>query len=794
MRTRGKAGVSGLLFVCAGLAVSVLVEGATDLPLGPGYNTILPPAFNSAQGQQLANIFTSCAGPQVQAGFQSLNNMAQGGPGMGQISINTVCPEGSPVEAPNSCDMFSIDGLFDPSQLASYRKRNDDALVSLMCKKGKFLALQGELQCLMNQAHILSQQIGSIQASYLSNIQRMQQDVQQLKSIEEDRKRQGEEVQARLGGRPGLAEPGLVDVKNRFEQVYNAMPQDIQGVRELYINLANQRKSLDEQVQARTMVLATECFKTASDPSYRCTKNGRPVTAIEYVLCRYKQNQQIGEEGRIEQDQGTRRNAEANAAGLESLLSTILSSTPTNGKVPLTTGNPQQDQAAMEQMIDQPMNILSAADVEAQYGEQLAQYNGKGLDIREFVLGTIGNCFNKATRRVEKERKRANTGISRAQEALKAAERTTADQVATLLNKYQSAYSEAMRSLTGLNLPMNLNACKGTAKPSTQINCLTEIQSNMEGMLNGSTANSTIDMVIRSATDPRRNIPVQCQGLNGCIRKLQNVGRELVNEQNRVKAYREQYVKQANQNIQTFTQRIANYLSPQSQALTARLAQLNTALASLGVSSPIDLKPLEAEQLQPDPNNDGLFGVPQNVLKLVGGNMNPPMLDMSGNAFGSSLSGVAEGQKSLDKDIAQANENMTKLVGLERTCRARPIRELVNSLQSDVRELGTSNCQLESGFCGRNGRVEQLIDTIRSLEGTPTPGLDPIILTSLSRGTASSCPSSTAIVPISGPSGTPQQVGQQMYTGGRCRQVAGDIEGKVDRIRSVQTRSATQAN
>lgn len=752
---------------------------ADNVPLGPGVDTTLPPSFNSAQAQQLANIFTSCMGPQVNAGLQSLGNLAQGQPGMGAVSISTVCPEAASLDAPNSCDLFMIDGVFSLESLQNYGNRNKQAMDSLMCKKGKFAAAQGELQCLMNQANILSQQIGAVQQAYLNNIQRMQQDVQQLKSIEEDRKQQGEEVQARLGGRQGTGETGLLELKQRFEQVFQGMPQEIQGARESYIGLANQRRSLEEQLQARTMSLTSQCFRDYRQVGFTCSLNGPSVTAIEYVLCRYQQMAQTGEGGVIEQNSGIQRQATSGRANLEALLNQILADAPANAKIPLVTGNAQADQQAMAQMIDQPINILTAADIESRYGDQLSQFNQNGLDIREFVLGIMGNCFNRSTRQVAKERKRANTGVGQAQEALKRAERTTSDTVNALLNKYQSSYSEAMRSLTGINLPMNVGACRG-ATPSTQVNCLTEIQAQMEGMLDGSTANSTIDMMIRG-NRPETNIVFSCQGLNGCIRKLQNAGRQLQAEQTRVKAYRTQYVNAANQNIHKFTQQIAQYLSPQSQQLTARLAQLNTALASMGVSTAINLNPLEAEQLQPDPNHDGLYGPPQSVLKLVGGNMNPPMLDVSGNAFGNSLSGVADGSRDLDRDIARVADNNAKLASLQSSCRLRPVKELSNSMAADVRDLGS--CPSSASLCGANGTLSSLVGAVSSL--TPGGGLDQPTIDNLSTGIAGVCSPAGGSTAEPTPN-TPGVTGQiNYYPAQRCDMVARQLAAKVERVRGV---------
>lgn len=85
-----RACLLGLRVVGVSAGIWAITSLAADDPVR--FDTTLPPEYNAASNQYFANIFTSCMNIQPQ--LNSMQDMLAGGSGMGEISINTACPDG----------------------------------------------------------------------------------------------------------------------------------------------------------------------------------------------------------------------------------------------------------------------------------------------------------------------------------------------------------------------------------------------------------------------------------------------------------------------------------------------------------------------------------------------------------------------------------------------------------------------------------------------------------------------------------------------------------------------------
>lgn len=730
---RGRA-IAVTLIALGGMQPIARAEG----PIA-GVDATLPPAFNVAQQAGLATIFSSCQGPigQIGTALQEAGTaIGSGGSltsGLGAlggigVSMNTVCPSAATPGEPK-CEDFSSAAGFDRTRFQSFLSQLTLARSSAVCEKAKIEAIRAEITCLQAQAQALAQQIATLQQVYVTNINRMQQDVAQIKQVEADRAAQLEDVNQRLNGGAAGGQVGLLETKRKIEELIGQMPTEVLEVRQKFENLQKSRQALEEQIQTQTMAKAGECFKTRTQSNFRCSRNGPPVSALEYVKCRFEQNQFLGEEGVIERDKATENRAKGNAQALASVLDTMLADMPT------VTRLPADPEAALQEQ-QQNTNILSAADIESQYGDSLASFNGQGLDIHDFVTKAMGLCIQRAARETSRDRKRTNSAIGVTQLRIKQEEEQVNRLVDERLQKYSNNFSDAMQALTGQSLPLNTSACVA-GNPSTQIGCLEDMKSNMQGLLSGTSRNSAVSMNIRGSL-PATNISFSCNGLNGCISKLQNVSRNLDTEKTRLKSFREDYVLKAKQSVDRFTKTMAQTMSGQNAALKARMDALNSAMSSMG-ASPVDIQPIAAEEPQFD--EDGLPLPPTNVLALIGSQMNPPMLDVVGNNFSSGLSGLSTKQEDIDRRMGEVASRETTARGLAARCEGARANELAQSLQTDISQLTSQQCGSVAG-CGDQQTLTQLLTTINGVNPVP-PGLEATTVDSLSSGIRGACSAPT---------------------------------------------------
>ncbi len=676
----------------------------------------LPKGFDQVNGNNLKNILSMCgeqtkgilkrAGSILQKAATGVP-LAQPGEEKDSLGCSTANSIGDADDL--ACANVQSGGKYDANKWEQLNKQNQSYLSALSCKKDKFSEADQAIQCLSQQASMLVQNIASLQAAFVGNIQRMQKDLAQLNAIKEDRVSQMQEVQKRLHGDKQTGKRGILELRDETKKLVEAMEGEIQTqIKEPWDGVALQKKVLNERIESLKMGLASKCFQERKGSGYRCLRNGPPVTAKEYVLCRYGQNQTISKVGTVESDKGTLNRAASAQAGLEALLSEMFEQMPSNASIPKS----EEEATAF---MSQSSGILTVQQLRKRFGERLAAFNGKGLDIEGFVMKTMASCYKRANADVERERTRDSvirTQIVQTQKAEERAQRATA----TILNRYSEHYSAAFRALTGNHMPVNTAACTG-AKPNTQIQCAEDLKTNMTQLLAGTGPNSSVAMTVRAPSNQSLSVAFTCDGLNDCAQKLENLHGSLDEETKRIDTYKQNYVMTANQNIDRFAKQMAGMLNQHSQALMNQLQGLNMSLAALGVSPGLEIRPMDPEQLVPQ-EPDGLFGPPNNVMALIGAQMNPPLPNINANSFSELAAAMAKARNKATTDLDEANRVTTRLASLKISCSAEDVEDKFESAKAAFESLRNANCGYLTKDCGAGGEtgLDSLLSELARVE------------------------------------------------------------------------------
>jgi hypothetical protein len=285
------------------------------------------------------------------------------------------------------------------------------------------------------------------------------------------------------------------------------------------------------------------------------------------------------------------------------------------------------------------------------------------------------------------------------------------------MKQYNQVWSDDMKALTGQSVPLNLTNCIDQ-QPQIQLACMNDIQNNMNGLLNGNTTNSAIQMTIQG-TQAQSNVTFTCNGLNGCAASLQNLATNIARETQVLAQYQKSYVTQANQGVDQFLSQMRQAISPQSSALQNQLQSINTQLATLGVSQGLDIQPIDGSkaQLATDPNT-GLYQTPTNLLALIGSGTTPPLLDVSGNNFSSALGGIAQAITDEQSKMGKATNYQQLLVTTAKQCQQQDIQNLATKVQNDAQELQTLSCSSSFQWCSTSdnpSRVASLATQIANV-------------------------------------------------------------------------------
>ncbi len=607
-------------------------------------------------------------------------------------------------------------GGYDPEAVGRLKAKNNKALEAYACQETRMTAIQNEVACIQNAAQAFAQQTTSLLKTYTENLSKMQTDVGQLKSEVSDREQQEVEVTKRLGGDKDSGRKGLIEVREGVNKLLARMNGDIdgaQGVKVALKNLENQKimlakleRGLADKVQTETLTEAKKCFSELADPNFREEKNGPPVTLQKYMLSQYERSFQA-KNGKVARQGGTLNSLMGNRSSGQNDLRTSTINKATSRKQSLGAlvdsfflAKPRDIESGKQE--SGGMIVLGSdgfPHVSEAFKTRAREYNDTGLGIDTFVTQGLNYCLKIGRREVARRRTRlakvtpgstpqqpqlaepdSLEGVQQSVESTKLMMKDTRTQIQTraadLINEYANGggngpgFNDAMKALTGLNLPINVAACK-QAEPEVQVGCLQDFRNNMNEILSGTGKQGDINMVV-PGTNPKNTIQFNCKGLDGCIASMQNVKNNLPKEREKITSFGKQYIQKANANVSQFTAQAKEKMSAVNEQLKKQMTQLNTALASLGITAKIDPKTLKPEELQQDPGScfqsagaDGgrsggeppacLFKGPQNIQALLGG------LDLEGGIFTSATDGMAKKREDISKGKQDVNEWTEKI-------------------------------------------------------------------------------------------------------------------------------------
>ncbi len=716
-----KLGVAGVVLYITLRSVNVF---SADAPTATGSSPVvlggtqsvgsqLPSTFDAGIFANTANMFSNVNGcVNLEGQLNQAKDIIINGTKATQAAVNPNAECGSfdeMGELPQECRAFGRTQEQMSKKFDEWLARADKVKETAVCRKTKLDSLNAQLSCLYTQAGALKAQINALNDSYKNNIQKMETDYAQIKAVEEDRNSQLEFLNARLNGDKESGKKGVRQLAAETKEMINRMNADIQAAKEKFTAIDQEKAREEELTVNRTMELTNACFSAKSNSSFRCEPNGPPVSARDYVLCRFEQNQRLGEKGAIEQNASVAAEARAKRAALENLLNSVLGdSAQMNSAMSPPGANGQQGPA-----IDKPVTIRSYEELKNQIGDKLTSYNGKGLDIQAFVLNQYKGCYTRSKSTVVSEKSQNNTALGRMRNQLNSDSRTAAAYVNGLLETYSQQYNENISGLTGANLPVDATKCKN-ATPERQANCLSEMQKNMEGLYNGTSTNSQMAIKL-SARDPNLQSTLNCTGIQGCLTVLENAFTGVKKEKERVTKFKTDYALRAKQNVQNFTSTMAKTLSGQSAELRSKLQSMNNVLKQLSLK-PLRIKDVESEQMELDEESK-LPKVPKNVMGLIGGQMNPKMPDLDGDQFKEELDQVTQEGQKFEQKVAKAAGARTKLEKMKAEC-----QDELEEKRLQVAEKGIENmerCFQSKDYCDplvkKDSRYLNDIESVRDL-------------------------------------------------------------------------------
>ncbi|MGZ3708533.1 MAG: hypothetical protein ACXWPM_06920, partial [Bdellovibrionota bacterium] len=338
-------------------------------PVTADLNLPTQPQLNMGNAQLGANLLSSCMN--FGSAISQLQSLPQlNGPvsaPAGTFGSTASCGPDTPPDPPSDCLQIEPGGTVDDKLVQLLIGKETAVRSALVCKDGKVEQLKTELGCLNSNAQVLQQEMNGISTAFSQNIQDFQTNVNKYTTVIADRDAQIADVQSKINGDEKKGTPGLKKLQETTRAMVAQMAVDLRSAQAAQQQAKQAARALEEQAQVRIAAEASDCFQNLKSPDFRCTDNSEPVSASAVIECRVDQKQHV-QQNQIQTDATTNANATATTQGLSTILDQIAGLTPKNGKIP-TNAQDAQSQA------DQPVDVLSAADIDAQFGAQLSAFD-----------------------------------------------------------------------------------------------------------------------------------------------------------------------------------------------------------------------------------------------------------------------------------------------------------------------------------------------------------------------------------------------------------------------------------
>ena len=462
--------------------------------------------------------------------------------------------------------------------------------------------------------------------------------------------------------------------------------------------LEQQEKSLEEAIITRKMGLVRQCFENRKfSKKHRCSPNGPPVSAKEYLSCRYQQNAYLGSDGKTVKRGGTGRGksfvqqqAERDASQLASLLDQILNEMPATPEIP-------SDPEGASEYAASSVKIRSVFDLYNQYEGDLRALNGKGINVEKFFKAIMGICHNRATAIVNREQKIESSSISRRRFAIRRFKDQIKVQATSLLGQATSSYNMAIKSLTSHSPPTNVRACLD-GEPSYQLACMKTSQRTLQALLDGSDPHSVASITV---TGVRSSLPpVNCAGLRSCVAQMDNMVVNLDREVASISGFKKRYVFMTNNGIQSFTQQMIDTMSPQTALLDQYEKFINQRLGAIGVDG-VDFGRVEGEELPEfGPDGEEIIKAPTSLLGLIGGNASPPLIDFNSGGSQTAFSSISDKKEEIAERLADVEIANGELIATVEDCRQQELEKGADAIAGISADIEGAGCGYLTHFCG----------------------------------------------------------------------------------------------
>lgn len=629
------------------------------------------------------------------------------------------------IDFPERCENTSFSYSSAPecpnaSQLQQIIQDGQKAMLGSCCQMKKNMAIKGELTCMQQALTQVNSNLKNIQTAMKPLLDTAQKDIAQMDSDIKDRNSQIAEIGNRLNG--DGSKKGLRQIKQELEGMVAALPALATKMKTQAKVFEDEKGRLNVLVKQHTMSLAWQCFANKPQPGKTCPGTG-PTSYLKWISCQHGQYMLA--------KKGNRNKATNLSNSLEQYFtSTISVDMPKLTEFPKFQSSSGGAEGAQFDAAIGSSRITTPQDFYNAYIPSLKNLELKGgFPISGQANAGMSECYNQAAAQVAAQQGDPNSPIRMADQRLKDRDELVKSQWNSEIQNYWGRYQDMTAALLPTVPPGDSNKClQGTF--SDKANCMSMFANMANALLNGQPVKVTNDKIGEAgmaltggsgplfdipteplnATNPKLAFPMQCMGVRRCVAKYEQLDKAFKQDIKNATDNREKYHAKVNKILKDKAAVLSQQLSQASKLLRDKMAKLSKAGANLGLNAREVSKPGKINE------NSELYD-DEALKKMVLAGAEPPLYDMSDEAFNTAIAG----RDSNDKEMNETFGNAIKVIS---EARANKVKCETEKLIA-IKEKECS--QWESKYDQKEDEIQSLKQQLAALQfgsGTATTDIE----------------------------------------------------------------------
>lgn len=659
----------------------------------------------------------------------AISSLGGGGAGTPPVPKCPAAPSGFKAEGV-TCDAFSAGGKFAFGKFRSKKINACTAIAAHSCREKQITGLNDQVKCIKDEQAALDKQLKSISQTFNQNMSRFSSDLADMQSMQ----KKADQI---LKGNQNNGSEGLLAIQNEANGRLRQWDEEIRTVQQGYENVAFQEKWLSAMVRKSRDARVKECMTKSvrdsgvSNPNSKCGRFSGVVGTVDYLACRLGEEKRKDANGNVIQLRREERRNEATkgvggSVDAEALMRGVMASFPEDSTIPEPPTPGANGAIASSGNIFYTSRFTSPTDIDLKFGRKLEFFyftlpDGRKVSLRRVFMQAVEACYKEADGQIAADggkfdskgqlvfnaqsNQRSFGRINVIQNGIYNLEQGNKVKINQLEFDYKTLLNRTRTALTGTSLPMpSSDACQASDR-AKQLQCLIDKRNEMREFFEGNTPRVAMKIALPGAKNTSGAV-VNCQGLAGCITKLQRATETL-------EAWQSDYKREAFNSTQKFMDSMKQAYGPLCAQASNRVNFINAALGSVGQSdrrSRIRFETADKADGKIERDEQGLPKPPEDFGAAICGGGSSPYLKVDQNALAEVTGEINDNAAEAREKKSEAAAALADMDGKDKECFDQEIENLADKrLKSQIEALQTNGCGSIESLCN-SAKKGSLVD------------------------------------------------------------------------------------